>query len=305
MSENNSNVRLEMTSTAFKGPGGEHKYQDCRDVCSQLGFDFGVQLHNSICRDQIEWLASAGVSLSAHAPLLSKHGINLAAESFDLSHKIIQENVALFLELGVTKAVFHGFNMTDIPVPAYGHGRSYNECMSEIFRPELSINGKSRMCNDFTSTPEYRTRLHRVKEHLLTIRGEFPQIVWCIENDFPAFGSANLFSENSAFLKSPICLDSSHLWTTCHLFDRDFHDETEKFLSDCQVEMIHLHASKYTAEVPKADWDDGHLPLRTPNEMDLPRFVRSCRDAGINYFVLEVSKGTYEDIHAFAEMWNS
>lgn len=294
-----------MTSTAFRGPGGEHNYQNCRDACRQHGFEFGVQLHNSSSRDEIEWLAASGVTLSAHAPLLSAYGINLGAESLEPSWEIIRANAALFDELGIHKTVFHGFIMTDAPVPAYGHGRTYNECMQEIFRPELSIDGKSRMCNDFTGTPEFKTRIYRVKERLQRIRMEFPHIMWCIENDFPAFGSANLFSENSAYLQNPICLDTSHLWATCHLFDRDFHEETSRFLSDCQVKMVHLHASKYTAEIPKADWDDGHLPLRTHNEMNLPRFIRSCRDAGIDYYILEVSQGTFEDIHTFAEMWNS
>lgn len=297
-------ILLDFTSSPFKKADGMANLAECRKVTEEYGFDFGVQLHNTAGADEIKALNAEGVKLSAHAPLIADYAINLAAKSFDLAKQLIEYNCKMFRELGISQTVFHGFGMADEPIPMFGGGRSYDECMHEIFRPELSINGKSRICSDFTNSPEFKERQLRVKERLKYIRETYPDILWCIENDFPAYGSANIFSENSIFLENPICLDSSHLWTTAFVFDRDFHEETMIFLDSGQVKMAHIHASIYTDKIPKEDWSDGHLPLNTPNEMELPRFIRACREANVKHYVLEIPSGNCDDIHAFAKMWN-
>jgi sugar phosphate isomerase/epimerase len=196
--------------------------------------------------------------------------------------------------------------MTDLPVPAFGRGRSYDESMGQIFRPEMSIDGKSRICGDFLNTEEYAMRREWVKQRLEFIRHEFPDLLFCIENDFPAYGSANLFAgDSAASFGHPICLDTCHLWAAAFIYYRDFHHEVLEFLNKCDVQMVHLHASQFTPETVKTEWGDGHLPLSVPNLLDLPRFVRSCRENGVKHFVLEIIQATPDDIHAFAGMWNS
>ncbi len=297
-------ILLDFTSSPFKKADGMANLEECRKITEGYGFDFGVQLHNTAGADEIKALTAEGVKLSAHAPLVADYAINLAAKSFDLAQQLIEYNCKIFREMGITQTVFHGFGMTDEPIPMFGGESSYDECMEQIFRPELSLDGKSRICSDFTNSPEFKERQLRVKERLKYIRETYPDILWCIENDFPAYGSANIFSENSMFLENPICLDSSHLWTTAFVFDRDFHEETIKFLDSGQVKMAHIHASIYTDKIPKKDWSDGHLPLNTPNEMNLPRFIRACRKANVKHYVLEIPSGNSDDIHAFAKMWN-
>ena len=297
-------ILVDFTSSPFKKDGGMANLAECRKSAEEYGFDFGVQLHNTAGADEIKNLTAADIKLSAHAPLIAEYAINLAAKSFDLAKRLIDENCKMFRKLGISQTVFHGFAMTDEPVPMFGGGCSYDECMQQIFRSELSLDGKSRICCDFTHSAEFKERQLRVKEHLAYIRETYPDILWCIENDFPAYGSANIFSENSIFLENPICLDSSHLWATAYIYDRDFHEETIKFLDSGQVKMVHIHASIYTDKIAKADWSDGHLTLNTPNSMDLPRFVRACRDADVKHYVLEIPAGNSDDIHAFAKMWN-
>ncbi|MFA6716331.1 MAG: hypothetical protein WCS27_13205 [Victivallaceae bacterium] len=297
-------ILLDFTSSPFKKPGGMAELEKCRTAAEEYGFEFGVQLHNTAGAAEIEKLAAAGVKLSAHAPLVAEYAINLGAEAFGPAKKLIDENCVKFREMGITRTVFHGFAMTDKAIPMFGGGRSYDECMRGIFRPELSLDGKSRICCDFTHGAEFMERQLRVKERLKYIRDNYSYILWCLENDFPAYGAANIFPENSIFLNHPVCLDSSHLWTSAYVFDRDFHAETIKYLESGLVEMAHVHASVYTDNVAKADWSDGHLPLNTRNEMELPRFVRACRDAGVKHYVLEIPGGDSEDVHAFAEMWN-
>lgn len=308
MVDNNSNdqIVLDVTSSAFLGDAGYRNLLECREACKQHGFIFGVQLHNTATKEEIERIVSFGVPMSAHAPLLSEYGINLAAKNADLSLIEIRRNAEIMRRHKMTSAVFHGFAMTDIAVPAFGRGRSYDECMSMIFRQEMSIDGKSRICGDFLNTEEYAMRREWLKQRLEFIRHKFPDLLFCIENDFPAYGSANLFaSDSAAALNHPICLDTCHLWAASFIYDRDFHREVLDFLNMCDVRMVHLHASTFTPDTVKTEWGDGHLPLSTPNIMDLPRFVRNCRQYGVSHFVLEIIKATPDDIHAFAGMWNS
>jgi hypothetical protein len=306
MNSNKDQILLDVTSSAFIGDAGYRNLLECRKACEQHGLTFGVQLHNTATREEIERIAGFGVPMSAHAPLFSEYGINLAAKDAGLSMTELRRNAEIMRRYKMTRAVFHGFVMTDLPVPAFGRGRSYDASMSQIFRPEMSIDGVSRICGDFLNTEEYAMRRDYVKKRLEIVREEFPDLLFCIENDFPAYGSANLFAgDSAASFGHPICLDSCHLWTAAFVYDRDFHQEVSEFLSKCEVAMVHLHASLFTSDTVKTEWGDGHLPLSTPNLLDLPRFVRNCRDAVVKHFVLEIIQATPEDIHEFAAMWNS
>ncbi|MDD5727977.1 MAG: hypothetical protein PHV59_05365 [Victivallales bacterium] len=295
---------LEFTSSPFKKPGGEENLAACREAAESYGFEFGVQLHNTAYTAEIDKLGASGIRLSAHAPLDSEYAINLGAETFTSAWEIIEKNYRRFRKLGIRETVFHGFTMTDKPVPMFGQGVSYDECMQNIFREDLSLDGYSRMCCDFTETVEFKLRQLLVRERLAYVRQQFPDILWCVENDFPAYGSANMLADGMVFLDSPACLDCAHLWTSAFLFGRDFHAETRKILDSGLVKMVHVHASKYTAATPKAEWSDGHLPLNTPNAMELPRFVQACRAAGVRHYVLEIPGGDSDDVHAFARMWS-
>lgn len=297
-------IILDFTSSPFKKADGMKSLEACKKAAEQYGFQFGVQLHNTAQAFEVENLRNAGIKLSAHAPLVSKFSINLAAENFELAEELIIENYKLFKELDIDRTVFHGFGMTDKAIPMFGAGASYDECMQQVFRPELSL-PDSRICCDFTESNEFKERQLRVKERLKYIRETYSDVLWCLENDFPAYGSANMLPESSIFIDNPVCLDSSHLWASAHIFDRNFHKETMKYLDSGLVKMVHVHASIFTPETPKGEWSDGHLPLGIANSMDLPRFIRACRDAGVEHYVLEIPSGDSDDIHAFAKMWNS
>lgn len=302
--QQNEPLIIDFTSSAVVGENGGELVRQAVEACAGYGFQFGIQLHNTSTLEKIEKAASFGVPLSIHAPLLSDFLINLGAESPDESFRVIDDNAKLMRRFGCTKAVFHGFTMTDKPVPAFGRGRSYDECMQSIFRPELCLPG-SRICRNFFDTDEFRERNGRIAQRLEYIREQYPDLTFCIENDFPAYGSAALLPEAMRNYNHPMCLDSSHLWASAFVFDRDFKTEVKNFLSTGKIEMVHLHASKYDHTFAKEEWSDGHLPLSTSNRMDLPWFVSSCKAAGCRHIVLEIVKGSIDDIHIFAKMWNT
>lgn len=293
-------ITVEYTSVALNGPDWLELLEDGRRSCRKYGFDFGVQIHNTATEEQIERLAGAGLKMSFHAPLLSDCQVNLAAEDCRISLEALDKTAELMRRYSVKKAVFHGFNMTDAIIPSFGRGRDYREAFGAIHRPEISLNN-SAICSNFFDTAEYKMRKARLSERLAALREKYQDLSFLLENDFPCFGAGSVFAEHVTAMNNPLCLDSSHLWASAFVFDRDYHTEVENFLKAGLVQMVHLHASTYTAAIPKEKWSDGHLPLNTKNSMDLPRFISLCSAYHATHFILEINGVSGRDIEYLAD----
>ena len=291
--------KVEYTSAALDGDNWRKLLEDGIATCNEHGFEFGIQIHNTADQSQIEKILELGIEISFHAPILSEYQINLAAKDPWPSLETIAKTAALMRKYNVKKAVFHGFNMSDLAIPSFGRGRDYTVAFSSVLRKELAL-PDSIICNDFFGTDEYRIRNARVSERLAAMRTEYPDLKFLLENDFPAYGAGSIFAEHMVKMKNPICMDSSHLWASSFIFDRDFHREAESFLKSGLVEMVHLHASTYNSVIPKARWSDGHLPLNTGNSMDLPHLIRLCKKYSALNFILEINSLTRSDIDYIA-----
>ncbi len=294
-------MRIEYTSLALSGDGWEKKIRNAQEACSEHGFEFGVQIHNSDGEENLDKLYKTGISLSFHAPTLSDWQINLAAEDASHSLQALEHTAGLMRKYAVKQAVFHGFNMTDNPIPSFGRGRGYQDSFEKIKRPDLCISPSSSICSNFFDSPEYIMRSRRVAERLASIRESYPGLQFLIENDFPCYGAGSIFAEHLLPMGNPICLDTSHLWASSHIFDRDFRLEYEAFIESGMVKMVHLHASKFTSAVPKENWSDGHLPLHTENSMNLKNIARLCSKYEVPVIVLEIADVSRKDIDFIAD----
>ena len=289
--------RVEMTSTAFLKEDWKEKLFSCREYCEEIGWDFGVQLHNTAPAEQIESLAAQGVPLSAHAPLNQNRNWNLAAENVAATEKAMEENIRFMESMGIFSSVFHGAVMCDVSPEAFGHGKGYYDCMKEVYRPELAFKEGSYFNRDFTGEKEFSFRYEILRKNLVSVRERYPDFLLCLENDFPACGSMNMFPSDMVRLDHPICLDMGHLWISTHLADRDFHEEIRLAMNSGLVKMCHFHASVWDDSVPKEKWSDGHMPLTVRNPAEnLAYAARIMYEGGLRYFVLEVTHGSANDI---------
>ncbi len=297
-------VLIEYSSGAFMGKSDpKEKLPEILDACKQADVRFGIQIHNSAPREQVEEIGSWGIPLTIHAPLLGEYIINLAAQDPWPAMESLEITVEWMRRLNVDLAVFHGFIMTDAPIFAFNQTRSYSQSMKAAFRRDLALEG-TPTCSNFFHLPEYRMRLERVIDRLAQLRRTYSGLTFAIENDFPLYSSGFLLGDHAAELGHPLCLDTGHLWASAFIFDRDFHAEAQRFLDTGRVRLVHLHASTYTPDVPKTKWRDGHRSLATPNPMDLPRLVAQAKKAGVRHFTFEISDVSTNDIRLFAEMWN-
>ena len=294
-----NDLRLELTSTAFRDPERRERIlRNSVELCAERGVTFGVQLHNTCTFDEIKFFTANGVPLSAHAPVEQPYNWNFAAADMTPIWKAVDENIAYLRGLGVSRMVFHGFFMTDVPVPAFGHGKSFWECMKTVLRPELMRWEDVMLNGDFTALPEYLERRDRVKANLAVLRERYPELTICVENDFPAVGEGDMLPRDLVYYGHPLCLDTGHLWITARLFKMDFVAAANEMITSGNLEMMHLHASKYDDSYPDRQWSDGHLTLALPNaeNMRLREIVRNAVDRGLRHIVLEVSGGTEEDV---------
>lgn len=294
-----SGFRIELSSKAFGNSDNAAALLDrCRAMCRERGVEFGVQLHNTTEHAEIEFFTARGVPLSVHSPLEQEYNWNFAARDLGDTWERIGENVRLFRELKVNMAVFHGFFMTDQPCPAFGHGKTFHQCLGPLFRPQLARWEGKLQNGEFLDTPEYLERRDRVRQNLKLLREKYPDITFCIENDYPYCGTGSLLPRDLAYYEHPLCLDTGHLWCTARLYKRDFYDAANAIIAGGRVEMMHLHSSKYDDSYPDDQWSDGHRPLSIPNTaaMRLKEIVRNAAQAGLRLYVLEIPVGTAEDV---------
>ena len=291
--------RLDFTSTAFRAPDSRERIlKNSRELCEKHGVEFGVQLHNTCTYEEIKFFIANAVPLSAHAPVEQPYNWNFAAADMKPIWKAVDENIAYLRKLGVSRMVFHGFFMTDTAIPAFGHGKSFWECMKTVLRPELMRWEGIMLNGDFTVLPEYKERQKRVKDNLTVLRERYPDLTICLENDFPAVGEGDMIPRDMVGYGHPLCLDTGHLWIAARLFKLDFVAAANEMIASGNVGMMHLHASTYDDSYPDERWSDGHLTLAHPNaaNMHLREIVRNAVDAGLRHIVLEIPAGTEEDI---------
>ena len=287
---------IDISSTALSKPGAEKWMIQAKELAAQYNAVLGVQVHNSALQEEFDLAISSNYPLSFHSPVMGEYMMNFSSEDPALSWQMAAEQAALMKKHNVFRSVFHAALMTDKPIYAFGHGMTYQECMRQANRTELAREPGLPFIADYTNSEEYLMRRERLKNNLKELKKRYPEFLWCVENDFPAFVAGVLRGSDLAYLEHEVCFDTGHMWATSKMLDLDFYEELQKALQSGNVKMIHLHASKYTFDMPHGKWGDGHLPLNYPTAMDIPYIIRQCRNADVKHIVLEIGTAALEDV---------
>ena len=298
----NENVRIELSSCALGGADAFEIVSAAGMSAARYGFTLGVQIHNTAEKELLDKIKGFGVPMSFHAPVLADYAANFAAEDPTLAFEMLDQTAGLMRECGVDKAVFHGFFMTDNPIPAFGRGKTYEECARSVWRSDL-VYPDSSVCMDFSDTVEFKERLERLKKNLQTLKTRYDDIEFMIENDCPVYVSGMMFPETFVGLDFPVCLDIGHLWASSFVFEKDFFESAETIAGTGLVKMAHLHTSPFNATVPKEKWSDGHKNFSSPTLMDVAGIIKILKRNNVRHFVFEFNDFTTKDIDIFAEMW--
>jgi len=298
-------MKIHFTSTAFHNADWREKLNRCRKCAESFGWDFGVQLHNTAPVQIIRNLAGEGIPLSVHGPLNQDRFWNLSRKEIGETASAMDRNFADFEKLGIHEVVFHGALMSDTAPEAFGRGKSFNQCMEPIYRPELARYPGKNYNRDFTAEPEFAARYELLRKNMEFVRARYPGFLICLENDYPAYGGMNMFFRDMVRLDTPLCLDTGHLWITTHQSGNDFLQEVKTAAGSGLLRMCHLHSSSYTSAIPADQWSDGHKRLTLVNpEMQLQQTFLTLVRGGLEFFVLEISDADVEELQIMKQWLN-
>lgn len=280
------------------------KVKQCRHVIESHGFEFGIQLHNSITHDFYNKIKGLDVQFTIHAPVLSDYFINLANNDFQTILAAFQNTADIMQFLQSNVALFHGFFTTQKPIrndPA-----NYNKVLRDAIDNKYRLKNTRVMDPKFLETEEFLDCQNTVKEHMKQLRERYPSYTLCIENDFPGIGNGNQTPEHMISLGCPIWLDIGHLWASAILNKFDFYKGIDILCKECQVVGVHLNTNRtplnWNLKYPDGDT---HSHFSRAYDMDMDKIIGILKKNHITRFTIEVIDGDVDDVTFLIETYKS
>ena len=280
------------------------KVKRCKKVIESHGFVFGIQLHNSITKDLYHKIKHLDVEFSIHAPVFSKHFINLARDDFETTRKEFQNTANVMQSLHCNIALFHGFFMTQKPIR--NDPSNYGKVLRDAIDSKYRLNDTRVMDPKFLKTEEFVRYQNMVKQHIKRLSDAYPFYTLCLENDFPGIGNGNQTPEHLIYLDCPIWLDVGHLWAASLLNKFDFYGGIENICKQCRVVGVHLNTNQtpFNWNFKRPDGDT-HSHFSRAFDMDIYTVIGILKRNRITHFTIEIVDGDIEDISFFIETYNT
>lgn len=297
-------MKIELSTMCFYHGDTLAKIKRCRNLIESHGFEFGIQLHNSVTKDLYNTIKGLDVQFTIHAPVLSDYFINLANNDFNTILATFQNTASIMQSLQSNVVLFHGFFMTQRPIrndPA-----NYGKALCDAIDNKYRLNNTRVMDPKFLKTEEFRNYQNTVKKNIKQLRERYPSYILCIENDFPGIGNGNQTPEHMIYLGCPIWLDTGHLWASAILNKFDFYMGLDMVCKQCQVIGVHLNTNitplNWNLEYPDGDT---HSHFSEEYDMDMNKIICILKKNQITHFTIEVIDGDIEDVNFLIEAYQS
>ena len=95
-------TKIELSTMCFPHGDTLARIKRCKDYIESQGFEFGIQLHNSVTKDLYNKIRELDVEFSFHAPVFSDYFINLANNDFNTVLAGFQNTASVMQSLQVT-----------------------------------------------------------------------------------------------------------------------------------------------------------------------------------------------------------
>ncbi len=297
-------MKIELSTMCFYHGDVHEKIKRCRNLIESHGFEFGIQLHNSIAKDLYNKIKDLDVPFTVHAPILSDYFINLANDNFDTALAAFQNTAHVMQSLQSNIALFHGFFMTQKPIK--NDPANYNKVLHDAIDNKYLLKNTRVMDPKFLETEEFRKYQNTVKKNMKELRKRYPSYTLCMENDFPGIGNGNQAPAHLIYLDCPIWLDTGHLWASAILNTFDFYAGLEAICKQCQVIGVHLNTNR-TPHDWNLEYPDGDTHSHFSNEydIDMNKIIFILKKNRIRHFTIEVIDGDVDDINFFIETYQA
>ncbi len=294
-------VKIELSTACLTDKDYFKKIEECRNFIEGKGYRFGIQLHNAITREMYDELKSLPVEFSVHAPILSPYLLNLVNDDFEDIDSGFHNTLKVMKELKAKITMFHGFFMTEKKIK--NDPKNYTRLMREAIDQKYRLGDTSVMNPKYFDTDEFKKCQHNVKRNMKLLCDKYPQLIICIENDFPGVGNGNQTPEQLTFLDCPILLDTGHLWAASILHKFDFYEGMNKVCRTKRVAGVHLNTNQIGH-----DWDfkrsgDTHSCFSRAFEMDMDRTIHLLKENSIENYTMEMIGGDINDVKFFIDAY--
>lgn len=297
-------MKIELSTMCFRHGEILAKIKRCRDFIESQGFEFGIQLHNSITKDLYNEIKGLKVPFTIHAPVFSDYVINLAHDDFQTAMEAFQNTAQIMNTLKSTVVLFHGFFMTSRPIK--NDPDNYNKVLRDVIDNKYRLNDTRVMDPKFLETEEFKKYQRTVKTHMKQLRERYPSYTMCLENDFPGIGNGNQTPAHMAYLECPVWLDTGHLWTSAIVNKFDFYEGLESICKNGQVVGVHLNTNKtphnWNYEYPDGDT---HSHFSREYDMDMDKIICILKRNRITHYTIEIINGDIKDVKFFVETYQS
>jgi hypothetical protein len=290
---------IELSSMCMTADNCRNKIESGKKIASANGFDFGVQIHNSVGKDLYDEIMknSGGIELSVHSPVFMSHFINLASPDFEFAHKQCEENVARLKMLGTDILFFHGFFMTQKPL--VHDMKNYRRTMAAGIGEEFCLNGTFIMNPLLFESEIYKSYLNTFAANLLKMKSLFPDMQLALENDFVGIGSGLQRPQEIHEFVDPLWFDLGHFWCASLLHGFDYYEECGKIAEEKTIVGVHINHNFMTADTPKEKLSDSHAHIYEKSEQNLGPVIQQLLDRGTERFTLEIVDGNEKDMETF------
>ena len=295
-------IRIELSTMCFYQGNTLAKIKPCRKLIESHGFEFGIQLHNSITKELYNEIKGLGVKFSIHAPILSDYFMNLANNDFNTILTNFQNTAHIMKSLHSNIALFHGFFMTQKPIK--NDPANYGKVLRDAIDNKYRLNDTRVMDPKFLETEEFRNYQNTVKKNTKRLRDQYPSYILCIENDFPGIGNGNQIPAHLIYLDCPIWIDVGHLWASAILNKFDFYRGLDTICRQCNVVGVHLNTNQTPLNWNfKSPYGDTHSHFSREYDMNMNKIISILKKNQINHFTIEVIDGDLEDVTFFIQTY--
>jgi len=291
-------TRIEYSTMALTPSNYRVKIEEAAKFVRKQGFDFGIQIHNSIEPELYNLLLPLrnDFSFSVHSPVFAEFFLNLAAQDYAFTKKCADKCLTHLEQFQTNLLFFHGFFMTETPM--IQDMKNYRNAIRKGMGEEYSLNKSFIMNPDFFRTDIFTQFTETFREHYLKLKEDYKDkgLVIAQENDFPGIGSGLQRPLEIHDLVDNLWFDLGHFWASSLLHEFDFHGEANRIIDTKNIVGVHLNHNLIKKESPKEQIRDSHEHFYRESEMNLAPLVRRLAEKKIEIITLEIVNGDIEDI---------
>lgn len=289
-------LRIEYSTMCFNQSDYREKITSARDFVHKQGFQFGIQIHNSIDRELFEKVLEFKdeLSISVHSPIFAKYFLNLASADFRTIKESFDDCTRYLIDLGTDILFFHGFFMTDKPI--VHDMKNYRRTIRAAIGDAYCLNNSFVMDPGIFDTEDFLRYKEIFRNNLSKVTTMYRDFTVALENDFPLIGGGLQRPSEIHQLIDNLWFDLGHFWCASLVHGFDFQQESAKILDEKSIVGYHLNHNLSGRDTPKDKIKDSHTHFYLESEMNLKPIVRRIFEKNSGVMVLEILDGDVHDL---------